>query len=221
MASAPIRFRCFECNQLLGVTRSKAGTVVSCPKCATELIVPEPEDEVIPPRAPEIATSTIEPPRPTAPKPPAEPGLDSGISSELPDIRPEDIRVRSGVVPVSPPPYTYRPPGSEPEPALQATPEPAFEPISPRTVVESIVVPPISFARPEPSVVEATVVPPIQTEERLRPDPIRRALAPPPRSRDLVIPRSVVTAWSLFVLLALAMAFLAGLLAGHFVWRVH
>ena len=37
----PIKFRCFQCNQLLGVSRSKAGEVVSCPKCAAELIVPE------------------------------------------------------------------------------------------------------------------------------------------------------------------------------------
>ena len=32
--------------------------------------------------------------------------------------------------------------------------------------------------------------------------------------------RSVVATWSLFVLLAQALAFLAGLLAGHFIWRV-
>jgi hypothetical protein len=32
------------------------------------------------------------------------------------------------------------------------------------------------------------------------------------------MPRSAVVAWSLFVLLALVLAFVAGLLAGHFVW---
>jgi hypothetical protein len=41
------------------------------------------------------------------------------------------------------------------------------------------------------------------------------------RARDLVLPRSVVASWSLFVLLAQALAFLAGLLAGHYIWRVH
>jgi hypothetical protein len=43
----------------------------------------------------------------------------------------------------------------------------------------------------------------------------------PVRSRDLVLPRSVVASWSLFVLFAQGLAFLAGLLAGHFLWRVH
>ena len=32
------------------------------------------------------------------------------------------------------------------------------------------------------------------------------------------LPRSVVAAWSLFVLLAQALAFVAGLLAGHYIW---
>jgi hypothetical protein len=41
------------------------------------------------------------------------------------------------------------------------------------------------------------------------------------RARDVVLPRSVVLAWSLFVLLALALAFGAGLLAGHYIWWVY
>jgi len=41
------------------------------------------------------------------------------------------------------------------------------------------------------------------------------------RARDLVLPRSVVAFWSLFVLVAKALAFLAGLLAGHYIWRIH
>jgi pyruvate dehydrogenase E2 component (dihydrolipoamide acetyltransferase) len=36
----PIRFRCAYCNQLMGIARRKAGTVVRCPKCAGEVIVP-------------------------------------------------------------------------------------------------------------------------------------------------------------------------------------
>lgn len=39
----PIRFRCAYCNQLMGIARRKAGTVVRCPKCAGEIIVPMPE----------------------------------------------------------------------------------------------------------------------------------------------------------------------------------
>src|SRR5437764_7314176 len=39
----PIRFRCAYCNQLMGIASRKAGTVVRCPKCAGEIIVPVPE----------------------------------------------------------------------------------------------------------------------------------------------------------------------------------
>jgi hypothetical protein len=67
--------------------------------------------------------------------------------------------------------------------------------------------------------VPAEAVPPIQVETR-RGDRDVEAYGRV-RARDVVLPRSVVLAWSLFVLLALAAAFGAGLLAGHFVWRVH
>ena len=36
----PIRFKCVYCEQLLGIARRKAGTVVKCPNCAGQLIVP-------------------------------------------------------------------------------------------------------------------------------------------------------------------------------------
>ncbi len=61
---------------------------------------------------------------------------------------------------------------------------------------------------------------PIEVDTSRRPSPMR-TIRPPARPSDLVLPRSVVAAWSLFVLLALALAFTAGLLAGHYVWRVH
>jgi hypothetical protein len=42
----PIRFRCAYCNQLLGIARRKAGTVVRCPTCAGHIVVPSlPSDE--------------------------------------------------------------------------------------------------------------------------------------------------------------------------------
>jgi hypothetical protein len=40
----PIRFRCVYCEQLLGIARRKAGTVVKCPNCGGQLIVPPPEE---------------------------------------------------------------------------------------------------------------------------------------------------------------------------------
>ena len=36
----PIRFRCAYCNQLLGIARRKAGTVVRCPSCSGQVVVP-------------------------------------------------------------------------------------------------------------------------------------------------------------------------------------
>ncbi len=36
----PIRFRCAYCNQLMGIATRKCGTVVRCPRCAGEVIVP-------------------------------------------------------------------------------------------------------------------------------------------------------------------------------------
>jgi len=214
MASVPIRFRCFECNQLLGVSRSKAGTVVSCPKCAAELIVPVPEPEPEePPSSVRIGQATmVEVPPPPAQSSPFS-GDDLDVAIDFPDIRPEDIRVRSGVVPVAPPPIAPRVTVVEPaRPAI--VPPPFPEAARAQTIIEAV-------TPPSPAE-EIALGPAIQTaQEPLRATAPRRAVAPPPRSRDLVIPRSVVTAWSLFVLLALGMAFLAGLLAGHYVWRVH
>lgn len=40
----PIRFRCVYCDRLLGISRRKAGAVVTCPGCNEQLIVPNPED---------------------------------------------------------------------------------------------------------------------------------------------------------------------------------
>jgi DNA-directed RNA polymerase subunit RPC12/RpoP len=51
----PIRFRCAYCNQLMGISRRKAGTVVRCPKCAGEIIVPAPDGAAGPEDAAEQA----------------------------------------------------------------------------------------------------------------------------------------------------------------------
>jgi hypothetical protein len=45
MRVMPIRFRCAYCNQLLGIARRKAGTVVRCPTCAGKVVVPNVELE--------------------------------------------------------------------------------------------------------------------------------------------------------------------------------
>jgi hypothetical protein len=63
----PIRFRCVYCNQLLGISRRKAGMTVRCTTCDGQLIVPDPNaastelaDEGLPPQPPQSVTK--EPP---------------------------------------------------------------------------------------------------------------------------------------------------------------
>jgi len=58
----PIRFRCAYCNQLMGIARRKAGTVVSCPTCHGQVVVPTPEPPIQPVQLP---------PRPAGNGPPA------------------------------------------------------------------------------------------------------------------------------------------------------
>ena len=37
------KFRCYQCQKLIGAPPSRFGSVVKCPKCAVELIVPSPD----------------------------------------------------------------------------------------------------------------------------------------------------------------------------------
>jgi phage FluMu protein Com len=214
MAVVPIKFRCYRCNQLLGVARSKAGGVVACPKCSAELVVPQPSESSTGAGG-ESVDDPVEAAGGTAGPSPNAAGksdVEANPLLELLNIRPEDIRVEPGshwepalvreAIPAA------APPRAEPAPEAVEPPRPA-PPLPPPQPVQSYgaplpvesIVPPIRIDAPGPS----TISP--------------RAL--PARARDLVLPRTVVTAWSLFVLLALTFAFLAGLLAGHFVWKVH
>ena len=69
----PIRFRCSNCNRLLGIARRKAGAMVSCPHCLLPVCVPEPgpdddDDAVVPAAA---SARLPSPPTPAmAPVPP-------------------------------------------------------------------------------------------------------------------------------------------------------
>src|SRR5437588_259507 len=82
----PIRFRCAYCNQLMGNAHRKAGTVVRCPTCSGQVVVPNPEPgtEEPPqpgeaPEAPEPASpapaAAAAPPPPSPPREPARPDL--------------------------------------------------------------------------------------------------------------------------------------------------
>ena len=72
-----------------------------------------------------------------------------------------------------------------------------------------------------PPAIDATPPPPVvapRPEELPARGELPLADRRPRASRDVVLPRLAVLAWSLFVLLALFLAFLAGLFAGHFLW---
>ncbi len=218
MASLPIKFRCYRCNQMIGVSRSKAGAVVACPKCQVENVVPEADDvaELL-----GAASSTG--------------SMEGGISLEQLDFRPEDIRAEPGsecppfLFPLTSPEIAFDPVAS-PE-VVTATVETPSEVVEIPIPVERAIAPPPVQASPPPTAPARALIPP-------RPPDLARGIpaielddsptmsrsqriAPYVRSRDLVLPRSVVASWSLFVILALALAFAAGLFAGHYVWRVH
>lgn len=80
---------------------------------------------------------------------------------------------------------------------------------------EEVAVEPDFSAIVVPSTVEPDI-PPI----RIDAEPPALAPTPPsPRAADVVLPPGVVMAWSLLVLMAIPMAFVAGLLVGHFIWK--
>jgi hypothetical protein len=229
MAGMPIKFRCYQCNQLLGVSRSKAGKSVNCPKCGTGLVVPD---------AGEVPAGSVGPAAGEA-TPAFLADLDAGVPLEIADIRPEDIRVQTDDTWRLPPiavdasrPASAPAPPAAPAPSPPAAPElPAFlESLAPAaraggsaTYDRTSVPTPLVAPAPAPAAASAPtsaaaepVVPPI----RLETPSLATERMPTPRARDIVLPRSVVATWSLLVLLAQALAFLAGLLAGHYVWRV-
>jgi hypothetical protein len=82
----PIKFRCVYCEQLLGIARRKAGSVVKCPNCEGQLIVPAPDpaDELV--DEPDDKDEETEPaPRNESPsqrKIPATAGKSSGPSDD-------------------------------------------------------------------------------------------------------------------------------------------
>jgi DNA-directed RNA polymerase subunit RPC12/RpoP len=209
-ATAPIRFRCFRCQKLLGVSKSKAGAVVACPQCSAELIVPEPEEPTAAPAVTPIfppvtsqssSASRIQPvvvPWDTAPNPD-----DSSSESDhrFPAIQIEPVTVKG----------TERVRSSRTSVSTEA-------PSLPPPDFSSIGKAPQAEPRPEPVVVAAVTIEAPSIRESA---PARSAIpvsARSPRRDDVIVPRTAMILWSFVVLLALVFAFAAGLLAGRFVW---
>jgi hypothetical protein len=149
ISEEPIKFRCYQCNKLLGVPARKVGSIVSCPRCQAELQVPSLESAAEP-SGPEIA---VEPAQSPAPAP-------SRTSEPVPDV-------------------------------LSAA---------------------ASASRP---VVDDPLLVSIQVE----PPSIRPRDEPERPTHNIVLSPIIVLAWSLLVLMAVPLAFVAGLLTGHFIWK--
>jgi phage FluMu protein Com len=88
----PIRFRCAYCNQLMGIARRKAGSVVRCPKCSGQVVVPASPDE----------EPGVPPSPPAAPNRPAgggvfeEDNFSKVLFQESPSLSPPSIPPREG-----------------------------------------------------------------------------------------------------------------------------
>jgi phage FluMu protein Com len=235
MAEDHLRFRCYQCNQLLGVSSRKAGTVISCPRCAAELKVPRPEEQTVTADASRSGYSvTPESGVPVSSSAPtsksggnALPSFMAEIAAAIPDnlatLRPEDIRVEAefvdlvittseGIVPPAPaadePRFEKRPGAPvEVEAYFAQTPPPAelppVVPAEPRSV-DPPVDPAIEAVLPAINIETPTLLPPGRHLQAVS---------------EVILQPATVLAWSLLVLLALPMAFLAGLLIGHFVWK--
>jgi hypothetical protein len=283
MAIERLKFRCYRCNQLLSVSPARAGSVVSCPKCQADLLIPAGETQ--PAGEPEVRTRgqgvsrskaetdtrqkgevearnlgeaeartkpQAEPAASveaswavTSSQSPAKPGSVYAIPEEfagmippdLADLRPEDLRVEAEFFES----LTRVPPRTT---NVEPAPWPPSEPVTPAFSHEMLIPPTFSRAPLEASstqgaaetpaaLVETIEVVPRQAETP--PSPALAGSAAPPieieppsilpagtelrRVAEVILPASVVLAWSLFVLVGIAMSFVAGLMIGHYLWH--
>jgi phage FluMu protein Com len=262
MATERLKFRCYRCNQLLAVAPSKAGTIVACPKCQADLLIPAAEvatkesgenqgkGEVERPRKAESKAESrvraeaaailgASPGVPTpAPVPTFLGELSGVIPPDLADLRPEDLRVEAEFF----------------ENLTRAPSPPAVEPAPwpvPESLGSSFSTGSISPTAPYPPETESTreIEPPEwpsatpeaadrvsrPSEKTSLPEEVKSivpqieieppSILPPGteirRVSEVVLPAPVVLAWSLFVLVGIALSFVAGLMIGHFLWKMH
>jgi phage FluMu protein Com len=109
MPAEHLKLRCYRCTQLLAVAASRAGTIVSCPKCKAELQIPSLESATAGDSQSEAGSESEARPRrragaavasPQSPSKPAEvatflEGVAGTIPAEVAELRPEDLRVEA------------------------------------------------------------------------------------------------------------------------------
>jgi hypothetical protein len=244
LAADRLKFRCYRCSQLLASAPGKAGSIVSCPRCKADLVVPGPDS----PGAGDSSTSGIlkgvggSASPLSSQKPAGATELDeavAGIPADLIDLRPEDLRVEAeffrGISRAS-----EQPREPEPAPSLEqvvSAPESSLAPAAsvaagmPRFDTDrppAVASPPPVELRPHAA---PTGAPPFSTPIVYAPvaaeipaiaidtPSLREADREFKPLREVVIPASAVLAWSLFGLIGIATSFIAGLMVGHYFWR--
>ncbi|QEH37137.1 hypothetical protein OJF2_57240 [Aquisphaera giovannonii] len=231
MPETKLKFRCYKCQQLIGVAGRKSGTTVACPRCRAELLVPDPEARPAVEMSPSSQGAT--------------PSLLDQIAAAIPDdlasIRPEDIRAEGDFANFivtrehdSPPrPFEYGTAEPDPPGPTESAAFPAIDTSGGRaaggTRTEAtrpaegfgdvpVVIPTTFEEGPTSTLSAGDAVAPVAGID-FGPSSIRPESPPYPRAGEVVLQPATVLAWSLLVLMAVPMAFIAGLLLGHFVWR--
>lgn len=231
MSEDPLRFRCKQCKKLLGASTRKVGTVIFCPKCGAEQKVPRPDEQAAMVEAnrpgPGLPPQSRLPATPTAPSSKSAgatlPSFMEEIAAAIPDdlatLRPEDIRVEAEFVDLVVTTSERIVPSVQPaveSPPVELAGEPdAVEKYTPKTSPPAEVPPIIPVEQDTVDAATGVELPAIKIETPTLRPPGRQLQAVP----EVILQPATVLAWSLLVLLALPMAFLAGLLIGHFVWR--
>ncbi len=136
---------------------------------------------------------------------------------ELANLRPEDVRVESEFFETLTRPREPEPPVDPPtDPPIDfnaiagTANRPAATDSGPTTDLE----PPVD----SPSRLTTPISAPLPAIE-VEPPPILPKLPRSQPIREVIVPASVVLAWSLFGLVGIFVSFLAGLMVGHFLWK--
>lgn len=238
MAVERLKIRCYQCNQLLAVSPNRAGTVVACPKCKADLLIPRQETlskgdgDGDDPGLAGNPSSSVKAPSSAAGSPsalsessPFMAEIAAMIPPELAALRPEDLRVEAEFFETltNEPPVALHSHGSLPVPPIVLVGNAAGDSgdtgfAQPRLRTAPIAATPSPIAAPPPLPVPRVnvVVPPIQLDT----SPILPPTTEARRIREVTLPATVVLAWSVFVLASVAMSFIAGLMIGHFLWRM-
>jgi len=189
----PIRFRCAYCNQLMGIARRKAGTVVRCPRCAGQVIVPDP--------GPDAAKATNGP----GPEPPPAAANGPGLFEQ------SDFEKLFEPGPSVPPPVPV--PAPPPMPAA-AAPQLVSPPPLPAAPQFASFAPPQPLA-PQPVAQQPAAQPmPFPANAEFDVEPLPAYGAPPPAAGLFLTPAKL-TILSVSVVILLGLAFFLGMLVGR------